>query len=82
MRPDSTRVISPRPASAALPAPADLAAARASAATVSVSAEVTGYIVDLCRATRSSAALQLGVSPRGGTASAGNQPGLGLAVRP
>ncbi len=47
---------------------ADLAAARASAATVSVSAEVTGYIVDLCRATRSSAALRLGVSPRGGTA--------------
>jgi MoxR-like ATPase len=47
---------------------ADLAAARAGVATVSVSAEVTGYIVDICRGTRTSAALQLGVSPRGGTA--------------
>jgi MoxR-like ATPase len=47
---------------------ADLATARAGVATVSVSAEVTGYIVDICRGTRTSAALQLGVSPRGGTA--------------
>ncbi len=47
---------------------ADLAAARAGVATVSVSAEITGYIVDICRGTRTSAALQLGVSPRGGTA--------------
>jgi MoxR-like ATPase len=45
-----------------------LAAARAAVARVSVSAEITGYIVDICRGTRTSAALQLGVSPRGGTA--------------
>ncbi len=35
---------------------------------VHVAAEVTGYIVDLCRATRSSPSLRLGVSPRGATA--------------
>jgi MoxR-like ATPase len=29
---------------------------------------VLGYVVDLCRATRSSPSLQLGVSPRGATA--------------
>jgi MoxR-like ATPase len=47
---------------------ADLAAARAAVAKVAVSAEVTGYIVDICRGTRLSASLQLGVSPRGATA--------------
>jgi MoxR-like ATPase len=47
---------------------ADLAAARAAVRQVEVSPAVTGYIVDICRGTRSSAALQLGVSPRGGTA--------------
>ena len=47
---------------------ADLASARASVSQVRVSAEVTGYIVDICRATRTSAAADLGVSPRGGTA--------------
>ena len=46
----------------------DLASARAAVGRVRVSAEVTGYIVDICRATRTSAAAQLGVSPRGGTA--------------
>ena len=30
--------------------------------------EVLAYVVDLCRATRSSASLSLGVSPRGATA--------------
>ena len=30
--------------------------------------EVTGYIVDICRATRMSPSLRLGVSPRGATA--------------
>jgi MoxR-like ATPase len=35
---------------------------------VHVSPEVTGYIVDLCRATRQSPSLLLGVSPRGATA--------------
>ncbi len=47
---------------------ADLAAAARATRTVLVSAEVTGYIVDICRATRMSASLQLGVSPRGATA--------------
>jgi MoxR-like ATPase len=47
---------------------ADLAAARAAVGRVQVSAEVTGYIVDICRGTRQSAAVRLGVSPRGGTA--------------
>ena len=47
---------------------ADLALARAAVGQVLVAAEVTGYIVDICRGTRQSAALQLGVSPRGGTA--------------
>jgi MoxR-like ATPase len=46
----------------------DLAAAGAAAASVRVSDEVTGYIVDICRATRQSAAVRLGVSPRGSTA--------------
>ena len=47
---------------------AELAAARAEVARVSVAPEVAGYIVDLARATRSSPSLQLGVSPRGATA--------------
>jgi MoxR-like ATPase len=46
----------------------DLAAGRAQAAEVSMTPEVMGYIVDLCRATRSSPSLSLGVSPRGATA--------------
>jgi len=47
---------------------ADLAAARAAVATVSVAAEVTAYVVDLVRATRTSPSLRLGVSPRGAVA--------------
>jgi MoxR-like ATPase len=47
---------------------AELAAARAAAATVRVSPEVLGYVVDVCRATRVSPSLSLGVSPRGATA--------------
>jgi MoxR-like ATPase len=47
---------------------ADLAAARAAVRQVQVSAEVTGYMVDICRGTRQSVAVRLGVSPRGGTA--------------
>ena len=47
---------------------ADLAAARAAAGALRVSPEITGYIVDLCRATRQSPSLLLGVSPRGATA--------------
>jgi MoxR-like ATPase len=47
---------------------ADLAAARAAVGQVRVDAKVSGYIVDLCRATRQSPSLRLGVSPRGATA--------------
>ncbi|MCC3653596.1 MULTISPECIES: AAA family ATPase [Streptomyces] len=47
---------------------ADLAAARAAVAGTSVSPEITGYVVDICRATRNSPSLSLGVSPRGATA--------------
>jgi len=48
--------------------PADLAGARRAARDVRVSPEVTGYIVDVCRATRSAPALRLGASPRAATA--------------
>ena len=47
---------------------AQLAAGRAAAASVSVATEVLTYIVDLCRATRSSPSVSLGASPRGATA--------------
>ena len=47
---------------------ADLAAARAAVRNVRVAAEVSGYIINLCRATRQSPSLRLGVSPRGATA--------------
>jgi MoxR-like ATPase len=46
----------------------ELAAGRAAALAVSVTPEVLGYVVDVCRATRSSPSLSLGVSPRGATA--------------
>ncbi|MER5879593.1 MoxR family ATPase [Streptomyces sp. NPDC001910] len=48
--------------------PADLEAARAAVAKTAVSPEITGYVVDICRATRESPSLSLGVSPRGATA--------------
>lgn len=48
--------------------PADLEAARAAVAKTSVSPEITGYVVDICRATRESPSFTLGVSPRGATA--------------
>jgi MoxR-like ATPase len=48
--------------------PADLEAARDAVAKTSVSPEITGYVVDICRATRESPSLSLGVSPRGATA--------------
>lgn len=47
---------------------ADIAAARAQVAAVSVAPEVLGYAVDLARATRESPSVRLGVSPRGTTA--------------
>jgi MoxR-like ATPase len=53
-----------RPAAGA----AELAAARAAVGGVTITPEITGYIVDLCRATRQSPSLRLGVSPRGATA--------------
>jgi MoxR-like ATPase len=47
---------------------ADLSAGRNAVLAVRISPEVTGYIVDICRATRMSPSLRLGVSPRGATA--------------
>ncbi|MFF3910908.1 AAA family ATPase [Streptomyces sp. NPDC001848] len=47
---------------------ADLEAARAAVAKTTVSPEITAYVVDVCRATRESPSLALGVSPRGATA--------------
>jgi MoxR-like ATPase len=52
----------------AVAGPAELAAAGAAVREVRTAPEVAGYIVDLCRATRQSPSLQLGVSPRGATA--------------
>jgi len=46
----------------------DLTAGRAACRSVTVGADVKGYVVDICRATRQSPAVQLGVSPRGATA--------------
>jgi len=46
----------------------DLTRARHAVETVSVSPEVTAYVVDLVRATRTSPSAQLGVSPRGAIA--------------
>ncbi|SEE98865.1 AAA family ATPase [Ruania alba] len=48
--------------------PDELAAAREDVARVEVGADVLAYIVDICRATRTSPSLSLGVSPRGATA--------------
>jgi MoxR-like ATPase len=48
--------------------PAELAAGRAGVLAVTVAPEVLGYVVDVCRATRTSPSLSLGVSPRGATA--------------
>jgi MoxR-like ATPase len=52
----------------AVAGPVELTAGRAAAAAVSVAPEVLSYIVDLCRATRSSPSVSLGASPRGATA--------------
>jgi MoxR-like ATPase len=48
--------------------PGQLGAARQAVHQVRVAPDVTAYIVDLCRATRQSPSLLLGVSPRGATA--------------
>mgnify|MGYP001485611912 FL=1 len=47
---------------------AELRAAREQVANTRVDAQVLGYIVDLCRATRSAPSVSLGASPRGATA--------------
>ncbi|ALG07399.1 AAA family ATPase [Kibdelosporangium phytohabitans] len=47
---------------------ADLDAGRAEVLALTVHEQVLGYIVDICRATRNSPAVRLGVSPRGATA--------------
>jgi len=52
----------------AVAGPADIAAAQAEIAKLTVSPEVLAYIVDICRATRQSPSLSIGVSPRGATA--------------
>ena len=46
----------------------DLAKGRDAVAAVDISDDVLGYIVDICRATRESPSISLGVSPRGATA--------------
>lgn len=46
----------------------DLLAGAAAVRTVTVSPDVAGYIVDICRATRQAPSLALGASPRGATA--------------
>ncbi|MCY0939691.1 AAA family ATPase [Streptomyces sp. H34-S4] len=48
--------------------PEELEAARKAVEATSVSPEITAYVVDICRATRESPSLTLGVSPRGATA--------------
>jgi len=47
---------------------ADLAAGRAAVGRVGIAEAVLAYMVDLCRATRTSPSLELGASPRGSTA--------------
>ncbi|MGH8890896.1 MAG: AAA family ATPase, partial [Acidothermaceae bacterium] len=47
---------------------AELSAGRAAVGRVTVAPEVLGYIVDVCRATRTSPSVSLGASPRGATA--------------
>jgi MoxR-like ATPase len=48
--------------------PHELAGASRQARDVRLAPEIAGYIVDICRATRISPSLRLGVSPRGATA--------------
>ena len=52
----------------AVAGPDVLRAAREHVAAVQVAPELIGYLVDVCRATRASPSLRLGVSPRGATA--------------
>ncbi len=52
----------------AVAGPAELAAGRLAVRAVQVAPQVMSYVVDICRATRSSPSLSLGASPRGATA--------------
>ncbi|MEU9421010.1 MoxR family ATPase [Streptomyces sp. NPDC051000] len=52
----------------AVAGPAELDTARKAVETTTVSPEIAAYVVDICRATRESPSLTLGVSPRGATA--------------
>ena len=61
--------------------PATSPPAQAEVGRVQVAPEVLGYTVDICRATRQSPSLSLGVSPRGATALLRDVPRLGVAVR-
>jgi MoxR-like ATPase len=63
MNPHDVRAAGVRPVANA----ADLAAGRAEITAIRVDPAVLAYIVALCRATRESPSLQLGVSPRGTT---------------
>ncbi|MEU0933050.1 AAA family ATPase [Embleya sp. NPDC005971] len=47
---------------------ADLAAGRRAVAALRVEPDILAYVVDICRATRTSPSLAMGVSPRGATA--------------
>ena len=69
------------PASTAVAGPADIAAGQAAVRAVQVSPEVTGYIVDIARATRESPSLSLGRLPARGDRAAAHGPRLGLADR-
>jgi MoxR-like ATPase len=53
---------------AAVAGPADLDAGRQAVQRVGVAEVVLGYIVDLCRATRTAPSIELGASPRGAVA--------------
>ena len=53
---------------AAVAGATELAAARAQVAHTRVDLQVIGYVVDVCRATRSAPSVSLGASPRGATA--------------
>jgi MoxR-like ATPase len=48
--------------------PEELVAGRAAVQAVDIASDVLGYIVDVCRATRTAPAVQLGASPRAATA--------------
>ena len=77
MNPHDVRGAGVRPVASAK----DLAAGRAEIHAIRVDPAVQAYIVSLCRATRESPSLQLGVSPRHHVVAARGQ-GMGVAQRP